>query len=162
MTDFVIVPARSPADMREAAALFRRYAAALPIDLGYQNFEAELAGLPGAYAPPGGALLVARDGRGRPFGCVALRPMTEAGLCEMKRLFVAPEARGAGVGTALVAAILEAARAAGHREMRLDTLPSMTGAIALYERFGFVGIGAYYDTPIPETLFFARRLDAAQ
>ncbi len=162
MTDFKIVPARSPADMGDAATLFRRYAASLPIDLGYQNFEMELAGLPGAYAPPRGALLIARDAAGLPLGCVALRPMAEDGLCEMKRLYVDPAARGAGLGGALVAAIVEAGRAAAYREMRLDTLPSMRGAVRLYERFGFFGIGAYYDTPIPETLFFALRLDRTQ
>jgi ribosomal protein S18 acetylase RimI-like enzyme len=160
MTDFSILQAFDPTDMHDAAVLFRRYAASLPIDLAYQDFEAELAGLPGGYAPPRGALLIARDRRGRPLGCVALRPSADAGACEMKRLFVDPQARGAGIGAALISAILRAAEAAGHREMRLDTLPSMTSAVGLYRRFGFVAIDAYYTTPIPETLFFSRRLEA--
>ena len=145
-------------DIATASALFRAYAEALGIDLSFQNFEEELASLPGKYAPPKGALLLARRIDGEPLGCVAMRPMSEDGCCEMKRLYVAPAARGSGVGLALVEAIVAAARHAGYREMRLDTLPTMTTALWLYERQGFVRIEPYYDTPIAGTVFLAKRL----
>lgn len=154
-----IAPAASPADFAAVGVLLRAYAEALPIDLGYQGFEAEIADLPGRYAPPTGALLLAREAQtGRPIGCVALRPLAEPGVCEMKRLYAAPEARGAGLGRALAEAVIAAARACGHRELRLDTLASMTAAIALYERLGFRRIGPYY-APTPEgTVFMALAL----
>lgn len=139
--------------MADAARLFRAYAASLPIDLAYQGFEAEVTGLPGAYAPPRGALLLARSSTGEAIGCVALRLLTVDGLCEMKRLHVAPEGRGAGLGRALAEAILGEARRLGYREMRLDTLPSMTAALALYRSLGFVDVAPYYETPIAGTVF---------
>lgn len=154
---FQIAPAAA-ADLPEVAGLFRAYAASLPIDLGYQDFEAELAGLPGKYAPPKGALLIARAPDGASLGCVALRSLPEAGVCEMKRLYVAPAARGAGLGRALAEAITAEAARLAYAEIRLDTLPTMASAIGLYEALGFRPIGAYYDTPIPETVFFSRRL----
>jgi len=92
---FRIRPACSAADLAAVAALFEGYAASLPVDLGYQDFAAELAGLPGKYAPPHGALLLASDEAGAPLGCVALRPLPPHGRCEMKRLFLTPAARGA-------------------------------------------------------------------
>lgn len=156
-----IVPARSPADLAAVAELFAAYAASLPIDLAYQGFAAELAALPGKYAPPAGELLLARDAEGRPLGCVGLRPLPAGGLCEMKRLYVAPAGRGVGLGGALVEAILATAERAGYREMRLDTLRSLSGALDLYARFGFTEIPAYYDTPIAGTIFLARGLGAA-
>jgi ribosomal protein S18 acetylase RimI-like enzyme len=140
-----------------AAALFSAYAASLPIDLSFQNFAVELAGLPGAYAPPRGMLLVAREGD-LPVGCVALRPLGEAGVCEMKRLYVSPAARGHGVGRALCEAIIGAARRLGYREMRLDTLPTMDGALGLYRSLGFGEVPAYYDTPVDGTVFLSLRL----
>ena len=145
-------------EIEAASALFRAYAEALGIDLSFQNFEEELRSLPGKYAPPKGALLLARRTEGEPLGCVAMRPMSEDGCCEMKRLYVAPAARGSGVDLALVEAIVWAARDAGYREMRLDTLPTMTTALWLYERQGFVRIGPYYDTPIAGTVFLAKQL----
>jgi ribosomal protein S18 acetylase RimI-like enzyme len=153
-----VAPARGAADLSAAARLFRAYAEALAVDLGFQGFEAELAGLPGRYAPPAGALLLARR-RGAAIGCVAMRPLAEAGVCEMKRLYVAPEGRGLGVGRALVAAVIDAGVRAGHREMRLDTLPDMEAALALYRDMGFGPTRAYYDTPLAGTVFLARRLD---
>ena len=155
---FKISAVRAAEDIATASALFRAYAEALGIDLSFQNFEQELASLPGKYAPPKGALLLARRIDGEPLGCVAMRPMSEDGCCEMKRLYVAPAARGSGVGLALVEAIVAAARHAGYREMRLDTLPTMTTALWLYERQGFVRIEPYYDTPIAGTVFLAKRL----
>jgi ribosomal protein S18 acetylase RimI-like enzyme len=153
----LITPASLPTDLPAIRDLFRAYAAWLPIDLGYQGFDGELASLPGKYAPPRGALLIARDADGAALGCVAMRPL-EAGVCEMKRLYVAQEGRGKGVGRALVRAIIEAARAADYREMRLDTLSSMHEAQALYRGLGFTEIGPYYDTPIEGTVFMALKL----
>lgn len=160
---FSIAQATQPEDIAAVADLFRSYAASLPVDLGYQGFAAELAGLPGKYAPPEGALLLARNLSGVATGCVALRRLDapdahEAKLCEMKRLFVAPEARGSGLGRALAEAIIAKARARGYREMRLDSLPSMGAAIALYRRLGFEEIAPYYATPIAGTTFMALRL----
>jgi len=140
------------------AGLFRAYAASLPVDLGYQDFAAELAALPGKYAPPQGALLLARTPAGEALGCVALRPLETAGVCEMKRLFLRPAARGLGVGRGLAEAIVAQARALGYREIRLDTLPSMTTAVALYEALGFVRTGAYYAPTPPGTIFMALEL----
>jgi ribosomal protein S18 acetylase RimI-like enzyme len=160
--DFELTPARSPVGVAEAAALFREYADALGVDLGFQGFAEELATLPGKYAPPPGELLLARAADGSALGCIALRPLDEDGVCEMKRLYVRPAARGLGVGAALVAAILAAAEARGYREMRLDSLPSMKAAVALYRRFGFVEIAPYCYNPVPGTLFLARSLKSAR
>ncbi len=160
---FTIAPLASGADLDDARALFRAYAASLPIDLGYQGFATELATLPGAYVPPGGALLLARDREGRAIGCVALRalvdrdgPLPPAAVCEMKRLYVAPAARGLGLGRALMAAILDEAGRLGYRELRLDTLPTMTAAIAMYRAAGFVPVAPYYDTAPAGTIFLGR------
>jgi ribosomal protein S18 acetylase RimI-like enzyme len=155
---FRIFPAETTADFAEAAILFRAYAASLDIDLAYQDFEAELAALPGKYAPPSGALLLALGSDGLPLGCVALRPLEADGCCEMKRLFVTPQARGMRLGRALVDAIILEAEQMGYSEMRLDTLGTMTEALALYKDSGFEPIAPYYDTPIAETVFLAKRL----
>ena len=138
----LITPASLPTDLPAITQLFRAYAASLPIDLGYQGFDGELASLPGKYAPPAGALLIARDATGAALGCVAMRPLDEPGVCEMKRLYVAPAGRGQGLGKHLARAIIEAARAAGHHEMRLDTLATMHEAQALYRALGFAEIAA--------------------
>ena len=134
--------------------LFREYAASLEIDLGYQDFEAEFAALPGKYAPPLGELFLA----GAEDGCIGVRPLAENGVCEMKRLYVAASGRGQGLGQALVETAIDFAKRAGYREMRLDTLDTMTPAIALYRKFGFEEIPAYYDTPVGCSLFMALRL----
>jgi len=129
------------------------------VDLGYQDFAAELAGLPGKYAPPAGALLLARGADGAALGCVGLRPLSVRGACEMKRLYLAPAARGLGLGRALAEAVVEAARAAGYVELRLDTLPTMAEAIGLYAALRFEQTEAYY-APTPEgTIFMRLRLD---
>ena len=153
-----IAPARTADDLASTIKLFRAYAASLEIDLSYQNFEAELAAMPGQYAPPAGELLLARDCAGHPLGCVALRPLDAEGCCEMKRLYVSSERRGIGLGRRLVEAILREAERIGYREMRLDTLPSMAGALALYRRAGFEPMAAYYDTPVVRTIFLRRSL----
>lgn len=153
-----IGPARTVEEIAAVARLFREYAASLPVDLGYQDFEAELAGLPGKYAPPTGALLIAQDGQGRALACVALRALGDAGRCEMKRLYVAPPGRGLGLGRAMAEAICAEAARLGYREICLDTLPTMADAQALYARMGFVDIAPYYDTPVAGTRFLARAL----
>lgn len=160
MRTFHIAPARSKVDIAAVRDLMGDYAAWLGLDLVYQGFAAELAALPGKYAPPAGELLLARDSDGRPVGCVGLRPLDAEGCCEMKRLYVASEARGRGLGRALVTAILSAAARIGYREMRLDSLPVLVDATALYGRMGFLPIPPYYETPIAETLFFGRPITA--
>ncbi|WP_428673790.1 GNAT family N-acetyltransferase [Roseibium sp.] len=154
--DFSIARAENPADLDAVRTLFRAYVDWLGIDLSYQGFEEELAGLPGKYARPQGALFLARATDGAVLGCAGFRPFGPGGACEMKRLYVLPEGRGRGVGAALVDTVLTAAVDAGYREMLLDTLPSMTGAIRLYKGAGFDEIPAYYNTPIRETLFFRK------
>ena len=149
---FEIRPAVSADDLAEVARLFNAYAASLEIDLGYQDFTGELAGLPGKYAAPAGALLLARDGADEAIGCVGLRSLGD-GVCEMKRLFVAPEGRGLGLGRALMNAVAEEARRLGYREMRLDTLPTMAAAQSLYRQAGFEPVPPYYDTPVDGTVF---------
>jgi ribosomal protein S18 acetylase RimI-like enzyme len=147
-----ITPADAPEDLVIIRTLFQAYADGLPVDLAYQDFAGELAGLPGKYAPPHGALLLARDTAGEPLGCVALRPLGE-GLCEMKRLYVAPTARGTGLGGALMRAVIAAGRHRGYRAMRLDTLSDMTAAQAMYAAAGFQRIAPYYDGAVPGTIF---------
>lgn len=155
---FDIRPARGADDLTAIAALFRAYAASLPVGLGYQDFDAELAGLPGKYAPPAGELLLARDPAGAPLGCVALRALPQAGVCEMKRLYVDPAARGSGLGRALAEAVVGAARCLGYRELRLDTLATMTAAQALYSAMGFTRTAPYYAPTPAGTAFLALRL----
>ncbi|HEU4334688.1 MAG TPA: GNAT family N-acetyltransferase [Candidatus Eisenbacteria bacterium] len=151
--------AATPEDLETARALFREYAAGLGFGLEFQEFESEVAGLPGAYAEPEGCLLLA-EVDGRPAGCVALRPHGPAGTCEMKRLYVAPAFRGLGLGGRLARAILDEARARGYRRMRLDTVPSMNAAIAVYRALGFREIAPYRLNPIEGALFFEADLIA--
>jgi GNAT superfamily N-acetyltransferase len=143
-------------DLAAIRALMRDYLAWIAMDLAFQEIDAELSGLPGDYAPPRGALLVAAGERG-PVGMIALRQL-DPSTCEMKRLFVHPSARGQGLARALVTRIIEEARARGYREMRLDTLPMMGDAQSLYLAVGFRDIEPYYDTPIAGTRFMSKRL----
>jgi ribosomal protein S18 acetylase RimI-like enzyme len=145
-----IRPARIPEDLPVVRALLREYAHALDVDLCFQGFDDELATLPGAYAPPGGRLLLAWRGE-EVLGCVALRPLDE-GRCEMKRLYVRPAARGERLGERLVRRVCDEARAAGCTSVCLDTLPSMTAAIGLYRSLGFVPIEPYAFNPVPGAL----------
>lgn len=155
-----IRPARFPDDLGPVRGLFRAYVEGLGIDLAFQGFEEELAGLPGKYAAPGGVVLLAEI-RGVAVGCIALRPVDvagETGVCEMKRLYLGPETRGRGLGRDLVTALLAAARAAGYRRMVLDTLSTMTPALALYRGQGFSDIPAYYHNPLPGVVYLGRAL----
>ncbi len=146
-----IVLAESPELVRTARALFQEYADALRIELCFQDFERELATLPGKYALPEGRLLVALVGD-EAAGCGALRPFAP-GVCEMKRLYVRPVYRGLRLGRALAVRLIEEARAIGYARMQLDTLPSMTEAIRLYRALGFREIPPYCYNPVPGTLF---------
>jgi len=131
--------------------LFEAYAAEIEVDLCFQGFAAELAGLPGGYAPPGGRLFLAQRDND-PAGCVALRPFDDD-ACEMKRLYVCPAHRGLGLGRELATAAIEAAHAIGYQRMRLDTLPSMQTALGLYRTLGFREIPPYYHNPMPGAVF---------
>jgi ribosomal protein S18 acetylase RimI-like enzyme len=142
-----------PDDMPVVRRLFREYADGLGVDLCFQDFEGELAALPGKYAAPAGRLLLAWRGD-EAIGCVALRPIG-AGDCEMKRLYIRPAARGAKVGRRLVERLCDEARAAGYTRICLDTLPTMHEAWRLYRSLGFVTIEAYTFNPIAGTAFFA-------
>jgi GNAT superfamily N-acetyltransferase len=147
-----MIRATSEADVEEVRALFREYAAWLEIDLCFQNFEKELAELPGDYAGPDGSLLLAVK-NAQVAGCIALRNLGEA-ACEMKRLFVRSEFRGQGIGRNLIEAIIREAKETGYKRMRLDTLPpKMNDAIALYRSFGFKEIEPYYNNPVPGAKF---------
>ena len=146
-----IILARNDEHIAIIRELFIEYAASLGVDLCFQNFDHELLTLPGAYAPPGGRLLIAVHDD-EVVGCVALRPL-EPGICEMKRLYVRPGARGLGAGRALAAAVIAAGREIGYTRMRLDTLPTMHGAQALYQTLGFYPIAPYRHNPIPGTAY---------
>ena len=151
-----VVEARTTEDVEQSRRLFREYAGALEIDLSFQGFERELAELPGAYAPPGGRLLLAFD-EDEAAGCVALRRLEE-GVCELKRLYVQPAHRGGGLGRRLARTAIEAAREAGYERMRLDTLPEMDAAIGLYLSLGFEPIEPYTANPVPGARFLELRL----
>ena len=152
-----IVPAVTLDDVAIIRALFREYERSLGVDLCFQGFEQELESLPGSYAPPRGRLFLARADA-EAGGCIALRPLS-GDLCEMKRLYLRPSLRGKGAGRALAMRVIDEARAIGYRTMRLDTLPMMSEAIALYESLGFRRIPAYYESPIPGTLYMERALE---
>jgi ribosomal protein S18 acetylase RimI-like enzyme len=146
-----LVRTTSAEQIATVRALFQEYEASLGIELTFQGFAQEIAALPGAYAPPAGRLLLATEGA-EPAGCVALRPL-EGDICEMKRLYVRPAARGARLGRRLAETVIREARAIGYTRMRLDTLPSMKEAFALYQTLGFREIAPYYKTPIVGTRF---------
>lgn len=146
-----IIEAGSPETIATARQLLEEYAASLDVDLDFQNFAGELAGLPGDYRRPEGALLLGFEG-GDPVGCVAFRRQ-EPGAAEMKRLYVRPSARGGGWGRRLVERIVAEARVAGYERMRLDTLPSMVSAVGLYLSLGFRDIAPYRHNPVPGARF---------
>lgn len=146
-----LVTPQTPDALQVTREIFREYAQELGVDLCFQGFEAELAGLPGDYAPPRGALFLALAD-GTVAGCVALRPLDSSDYpdaAEMKRLYVRKAYRGLGLGRQLAEAALDAARQAGYATVLLDTLDDMESARALYEDLGFVAIDPYYHNPIP-------------
>jgi len=153
---FEIRLASAPEDIAAARALFEEYERSLGFSLCFQNFSAELASLPGAYAPPGGRLLLAFAGT-EPAGCIALRKIGD-GTGEMKRLWVRPDFRGTGLGRRLAGTLMAEARAIGYRAIRLDTLPSMRAAQALYASLGFKDIPPYNDHPLEGTRFMEAAL----
>lgn len=147
-----IVQAETPEQIEAARRLFREYEAWFGMNLCFQNFDAEVASLPGGYAAPEGRLFLAYNGEDLA-GCIALRKL-EDGVCEMKRLFVKENARGRKIGIALIEKIIAEAREIGYERMRLDTFPpKMAKAVKLYESYGFREISPYYHNPYGETLF---------
>ncbi len=160
---FKLVDAVTAAQIEECRKLFHEYEQHLGVDLRFQDFEQEVEDLPGAYAPPDGALILAVTATGgevcnettntETAGCVALRRLAP-GICEMKRLFVRPRFRGTGIGRQLARLIIEKARSMGYGKMRLDTLDFLTGAISLYRSLGFRQIEPYYDNPLSGVLYW--------
>lgn len=151
-----LVPAGVPEDYAVAGVLFREYAAGLGVDLCFQGFERELSNLAEVYGPPRGALLLARAG-GDPAGCAAIRPLADE-VCELKRMYVRPLYRGQATGQRMLDELLTAARNAGYRRMRLDTLSHLVTALSLYRRNGFTECGPYYRNPTPGVVYMEREI----
>ena len=147
-----IFQASGDEDIQQARALFEEYEKSLGISLCFQNFNQEMAQLPGCYAPPDGRLLIAADDE-QIAGCIALRKLGP-GVCEMKRLFVRPAFRGTGLGRVLVESIIDEAKKLGYSRLRLDTMPGrMDKAISLYRSVGFVEIEPYCENPVEDAKF---------
>lgn len=152
LRDFVFRQAESPAQIVQARELFLEYAQSLGFSLCFQNFDTELANLPGDYAPPSGRLLLV-DYEGQLAGCVALHKL-EDGICEMKRLYLRPQFRSKGLGRLIADRIIAEARQIGYHSMRLDTVePVMKDAVAMYRRIGFREIAPYCNNPIAGALY---------
>lgn len=143
--------AHTKTEIEAVRDLFREYEAFLKVDLCFQSFEEELAGLPGKYARPNGDLLIGLDGK-KIIGCVAVRRL-QNNVCEMKRLYVKPEARGTGLGKQLALRIIEVAKELGFSVMRLDTLDWLKEALYLYEELGFQKRDPYYENPLPGVVY---------
>jgi ribosomal protein S18 acetylase RimI-like enzyme len=148
--------ANIPGDLTTIRSLFQEYADSLSFALEFQDFKEELETLPGKYAPPLGAILVAKE-KGETVGCVAVRPLGEE-ICEMKRLYVKPSHRGKNLGRDLALAIIEEAKRLGYKAMRLDTVVEMKEASALYRALGFQPIDPYCYNPLPGAMYFELRL----
>lgn len=150
--------AKSPAQIAQARELFLEYAKSLGFSLCFQNFDQELANLPGDYTPPSGRLLLA-EYEHQLAGCVALHKLTD-GICEMKRLYLRPHFRGKGLGRVLADRIIAEGRQCGYTRMRLDTVePGMKDAVAMYRRLGFQEIAPYCANPIPGALYMELALE---
>ena len=152
--------APTPSDLAIIRILFTAYASSLGVDLSFQSFNAELSSLPGLYAAPTGALLLAFSSTLEAVGCVGLRPLsscTPTKICEMKRLYCIPSSRGLGIGRALVERVIKAAEDMSYEEMRQDTLSQMEGARKLYASVGFEEMNAYYETPLLEGTKFLKK-----
>lgn len=148
---------KTPEEIEVVRTLFREYEAWLGVDLCFQDFETELATLPGKYGYPEGSLVLAYLDR-EPVGCAALRPLQGRQVCEMKRLYVQPHARGRGIGLGLARRILRDGQKIGYKRIRLDTLARMEDAIRLYTALGFYEIGPYRDNPLKDAVFMERTL----
>lgn len=150
--EYEIIEAKSGNEISAVRDLFIEYAEWLDVSLCFQNFDEELATLPGRYAPPEGRLYLVKS-NGKYTGCAGLRKIDD-GICEMKRLYLKPEMRGSGIGKKLVQLLIDEARDIGYKSMRLDTIKEkMPNAVDIYEKFGFKKIDKYYDNPNPHTLF---------
>lgn len=170
--DFTIRPVISSADVASVAECFRAYTEWLNLDLTFQDFTTELSTLPGKYASPKGALLLACDSEtSEVLGCIGMRPIelqskyrtrrqSDVRYCELKRLYVYPAARGRKVAKALVEEVLRIARQNGYQEALLDTMESMTAAISLYRTLGFEETEPYYDNPGEGFLNMFKRIQA--
>jgi ribosomal protein S18 acetylase RimI-like enzyme len=152
-----ITHATTPSDVADAKVLFLEYAQSLGFSLCFQGFDEELAGLPGRYSPPSGALFLARAD-GDLAGCIALRALETDAVCEMKRLYVRDRFRGLGLGRSLAEHVIGEARRMGYSKMRLDTLPTMVRAIPMYRKLGFVEIEPYTTNPVEGALFLEKIL----
>ena len=154
-----VIHATSQQEIEDVRRLFRQYETQLNVDLCFQQFEAELANLPGKYAPPYGALLLAADGL-RAVGCGALRKIESqtGNVCEMKRLYVRSEARGLGIGKRIAKRLIQEAICLGYTTMVLDTLDKLKTAIHLYQSLGFVPAKPYYDNPLPGVVYLELNL----
>ncbi len=167
---FHITQATTDQDLAAIVDLLTAYTAWLDEDLTFQSYEAELAGLPGKYSPPTGALLIAKDSTtGEALGCIALRPLQlrdeyldeqrrGTRFCEIKRLYTYPVARGRGVARSLIREALAAAGREGYQEVLLDTLSRMVAAIKLYKTEGFEETGPYYPSPLENVVYMAKRV----
>lgn len=151
-----IITATTAIHLAEIRSLFLQYERLLGVDLSFQDFENELADLPGKYAAPTGALLLAVDGS-ETMGCVALRGL-EPSVCEMKRLFVRPWRRGQGLGRTLAETVIREARSMGYSTIRLDTLMTLNEAVRLYTSLGFRQIRPYYDNPLHGVSYWELKL----
>lgn len=151
-----IVQAEDRKDCEAAKSLIVEYAASLGINLDFQHFHRELQYFPGQYVPPQGRVLLAKS-ENQVVGCVCLRHLADH-VCEMKRLYVKPEYRGHAIGKQLTLAVIREAKTIGYHCMRLDTLSTMTAAMALYQALGFTGRAPYYDNPVEGALFFELKL----
>jgi putative acetyltransferase len=156
---FTITQAQSAEDLESIQTLFQAYATGLGLDISFQNFDHELANLPGKYAPPKGALLLAKSTTsGEAIGCIGLRPLDMESTCEMKRLYVSPAGRGTGVGRALAEAIIVEAKRLGYGRMVLDTLGSMTTPLKLYRGLRLKDIEPYYHNPLADVVYLELKL----
>ena len=151
-----IVQSENQKDVETARSLIKEYTDSLGINLDFQHFDKELQQFPGHYAPPEGRVLLAKSGN-QIAGCVCLRRLA-GDVCEMKRLYVKPEYRGRAIGTQLALAVIQEAKTIGYRCMRLDTLPTMSAAMALYTTLGFKRTELYYENPFEGAMFFELKL----